>query len=197
MQPVAGFVLLRGTRLVLVVERRWLSRCSACGRRCQARHEQLKPRRWHDFGWAEHPVEIEYAPCRVKCRACEATPVEHVAWADPYQRQTRRLQHRLALECASMPTSHVAVLHGLSWATVHRAEDHALARWDKTRPTTPLVQVGLDEKWLGRRHKNEHKFVSILSNLATGEPIWIGGGRDEAPVRPWRSEERRVGGGGG
>src|SRR5262249_10514339 len=77
MQPVAGFVLLRGTRLVLVVDRRWLSRCSACGRRCQARHEQLKPRRWHDFGWAEHPVEIEYAPCRVKCRACEATPVEH------------------------------------------------------------------------------------------------------------------------
>jgi transposase len=95
------------------------------------------------------------------------------------------LQHRLALECASMPTSHVAALHGLSWATVHRAEDHALERWDKTRPAVPLVQVGIDEKWLGRRHKNEHKFVTIISNLATGEPIWMGEGRDEAAVRPW------------
>jgi len=137
------------------------------------------------MAWAEHPVEIEYAPCRVKCRACQATPVEFVAWADPYQRQTRRLQQHLALECASMPTSHVAALYGLSWATVHRAEDHALERWDRTRLMTPLVQVGIDEKWLGRRHKNEHKFVTIISNLATGEPIWMGEGRDEAAVRPW------------
>ena len=183
--PVAGFALLRGTRLVLVVERRWLTCCSTCGRRCRARHEQLEARRWSDLSWAEHPVEIEYAPCRVKCRACDATPVELVAWADRYQRQTRRLQQRLALECASMPTSHVAAMHGLSWATVHRAEDHALERWDKTRPAVPLVQVGIDEKWLGRRHQNKHKFVTIISNLATGEPIWMGEGRDEAAVRPW------------
>jgi transposase len=182
---VAGFALLRGTRLVLAVKRRWLSRCSRCHRLCRGHHEQLEPRRWSDMAWSEHPVEIEYAPCRVKCGACGATPVELVAWADPYQRQTRRLQHRLALECASMPTSHVAAMHGLSWATVQRAEDHALERWEKTRPDTPLEQVGLDEKWLGRRHQNDHKFVSIISNLATGEPIWMGEGRDEAAIRPW------------
>ena len=184
-QPVAGFALLRGTRLVLVVERRWLSRCSTCHRRCRTCHEQLKPRRWSDMAWAEHPVQVEYAPCRVKCPSCKATPVEFVAWADPYQRQTRRLQQRLAFECASMPTSHVAAAHGLSWATVHRAEDDALKRWEKTRPSTPLVQAGLDEKWLGRRHKNDHKFVSIISDLATGEPLWMGKGRDEPAVRPW------------
>ena len=184
-QPVAGFALIRGTRLVLVVERRWLSRCGTCQRRCRGRHEQLEPRRWSDMAWAEHPVEIEYAPCRVKCRVCKATPVELVAWADAYQRQTRRLQQHLALECSSMPTSHVAAMHGLSWETVHRAEDRAIERWEKTRPIVPLEQVGMDEKWLGRRHKNEHKFVSIISNLATGEPLWMGKGRDEAAVRPW------------
>lgn len=184
-QPVDGFALIRGTRLVLVVERRWRSRCGTCQRRCRGCHEQLEPRRWSDRAWAEHPVEIEYAPCRVKCRVCKATPVELVAWADPYQRQTRRLQQHLALECASMPTSHVAAMHGLSWETVHRAEDQAIERWEKTRPIVPLEQVGMDEKWLGRRHKNEHKFVSIISNLATGEPLWMGKGRDEAAVRPW------------
>ena len=184
-KPVRGFALIRGTRLVLIVERRWIPRCGTCHKQRPRLHEKLGPRRWSDLGWAEHPVVIEYAPCRVKCRSCNATPVELVAWADPYQRQTRRLQHRLALECASMPTSHVAAVHGLSWATVQRAEDHALERWEKTRAPTPLEQVGLDEKWLGRRHKNEHKFVSIISNLATGEPIWMGKGRDEAAVRPW------------
>jgi transposase len=68
-----------------------------------------------------------------------------VAWAEPYQRQTRRLQQHLALQAASVPVMHVAVMHGLSWSTVRRAEGAALARWDATRTKPPLKQVGLDE----------------------------------------------------
>ncbi|MBK6460862.1 MAG: transposase [Myxococcales bacterium] len=94
-----------------------------------------------------------------------------VAWADPYQRQSRRLQQRLAVEAASMPVVHVAALHGLSWLTVHRAEERALARWEATCPTRPLRHVGVDEKWLGRRHHLAHKYVTIVSDLETGEPV--------------------------
>jgi transposase len=108
-----------------------------------------------------------------------------IAWADPYQRQSRRLQHHLAVEAASMPVMHVAALHGLSWLTVRRAEGRAIARWDATRPAVPLRHVGVDEKWLGRRHKLEHKFVTIVSNLETGEPLWIGKGRREETLREW------------
>jgi hypothetical protein len=108
-----------------------------------------------------------------------------VAWADPYQRQTRRLQQRLAVEAASMPVMHVAALHGLSWLTVRRAEERAIERWEMTRPAVPLRQLGVDEKWLGRRHNFEHKFVTIVSNLETGEPVWIGKGRDEITLRRW------------
>jgi transposase len=110
-------------------------------------------------------------------------PVEMVAWADPYQRQTRRLQQRLAVEAASMPVMHVAALHGLSWLTVRRAEERAIARWEATRPAVALRQVGVDEKWLGRRHNFEHKFVTVVSNLETGEPVWIGKGRDEDTLK--------------
>jgi transposase len=185
--PTRDLTRLRGTKLVLVVERRWLPCCGRCGARLQRRssHEQLGERRWADLPWAEHAVEISYAPIRVKCPKCQGTPVEMVAWAAPSQRQTRRLQQHLAVQCASMPTSHVAALHGLSWATVHRAEDHALERWAETRPAVPLEHLGMDEKWLGRRHERFEKFVSIMSNLATGEPIWMGYGRDETAVRPF------------
>jgi hypothetical protein len=93
--------------------------------------------------------------------------------------------HRLALERASTADisrrSHLRTEVG----TVHRAEDQALEPWEKTRPTVPLVQVGMDEKRLGRRHENDHEFVSFISNLATGEPIWMDERRDEAAVRPW------------
>jgi transposase len=108
-----------------------------------------------------------------------------VAWAEPYQRHTRRLQQHLALEAASMPVMHVAALHGLDWRTVRQAEGAALARWDATRKVPPLRHVGMDEKWLGRRHHLEHAFVTIVSNLETGEPIWIGPHRKEETVRAW------------
>lgn len=184
-EPIGGFAVLRETRLVLVVVRRWLPRCSHCGAACRRIHERLGGRRWADLPWAGHPVEIEYAPCRVKCRACGGHPVEMVAWADPYQRQSRRLQHHLAVEAASMPVMHVAALHGLSWLTVRRAEERAIERWEATRPAVPLRHVGVDEKWLGRRHHLDHKFVTIVSNLETGEPLWIGEGRAETTLRSW------------
>jgi len=177
---------LRGMTLVLTVTRRWLARCSTCGRLCRSVHERLRARRWSDLCWAEHPVVIEYAPVRVKCRHCKSTPVELIAWADPHQRQTRRLQQHLAVQAASMPIMHVAALHGLDWSTVRRAEEAALERWKQTRPPVQLRMVGVDEKYLGRRAKHrDDKFITIVSNLESGEPLWIGPGRREETLASW------------
>ena len=84
-----------------------------------------------------------------------------------------------------MPVMHVAALHGLSWLTVRRAEERAIERWERTRPAVPLRHVGVDEKWVGRRHQLDHKFVTVVSNLETGEPLWIGPGRSEQTLRGW------------
>ena len=184
-EAIGGLSLLRETRLVLAVERRWLPRCVECGGPCREIHERLPARRWTDLRWADHPVELRYAPVRVACARCQATRVEMVAWADPYQRQTRRFQQRLTVEAASMPVMHVAAMHGLSWLTVRRAEERAIERWEATRPEVPLRQAGVDEKWLGRRHSLDHKFVTIVSNLETGEPLWIGAGRSEDTFARW------------
>ena len=183
--PVGTLAMVRETRLVLVVERRWLPRCGQCGGPCRDIHEHLSVRRWADLSWAGHSTELRYAPVRVECPRCEAAPVEMLAWADPYQRQTRRLQQWLAVEAASMPIMHVAALHGLSWLTVRRAEERAIERWEATRLAVPLRQAGVDEKWLGRRHTLDHKFVTIVSNLDTGEPVWIGKGRGEDTLQRW------------
>ncbi len=172
------------TRLVIQVKRRWMGRCSCCGQRCRKTHCDEPRRRWHDLPWAEHPVSIEYTPLRVKCSRCRATPVEAVPWADPFQRETRRLQHHMALQAASMPTVRVAAQYGLSWSTVRRAEEMAIARWERTRPRVVLRQVGVDEKYLGRRNSRDEKFVTIVSNLDTGA-----GTRSPAS---WSAGRRRV-----
>lgn len=183
--PARQFAPLREMKVVLVVERRWVGRCSKCGMLCRDVHEHGDERRWADLPWAGHPVQIAYVACRLKCSRCDVAAVEWVPWADAYQRQTRRLQQHLAIQAASMPVMHVAALNGLSWGTVRRAEEQAIARWELTRPTVPLRHVGVDEKWLGRRHRFEHKYVTVISNLETGEPIWIGRGRSENTLRHW------------
>jgi transposase len=96
-----------------------------------------------------------------------------------------RLQQQMGFQAASMSTAHVAVQHGVDWATVRRAELAALARWDATRSPVPLRWVGVDEKWLGRRHSLPHHFVTIISNLETGEPVAIRPGRDQESLTSW------------
>jgi transposase len=182
---VRGYDVLRATKLVLCVRSRWLPRCSGCGAVCRSVHEYGDARRWRDLPWAGHPVAIEYPPRRVKCATCQAHTTEMVAWADPQQRQTRRLQHQIAVECASAPLSHVAERHFMSWSAVRRAEEQAIARWERDRPGVALRQVGTDEKFLGRRNKLDERFVTIVSNLETGEPLWIGLGRSKATLKQW------------
>jgi transposase len=184
--PVRDYLLSTSVRVVLRVERRFArGRCSRCGTICARKYSGKKTRRWDDLLWAGHPTSIEYTPERVKCRHCHGKPLEVLPWADPYQRETRRLQQHIALQTASMPTVRVAAQFGLSWSTVRRAEDSAIARWEAQRPEVKLREIGVDEKYLGRRHRRREKFVTIVSNLETGEPIWMGYGRDEAALKQW------------
>jgi transposase len=184
-EPVAGYDLAADARLVLVLQRRWTARCAKCLALCDICHEKGKVRCWADLPACGHPVIIEYAADRVRCRRCGARAAELLAWADPYQRQTRRLQHHLALDAFSMPLVHVSTKWGLSWHTVRRAELCAIGRWDRATPQPTLTMVGVDEKWLGRRHKRKEKFVTIVSDLATGVPIWIGYGRGSETLKSW------------
>ena len=111
--------------------------------------------------------------------------MQWLPWADPHRRETVRFQQVVALEAASMPVSHVAATYSLSWDTIKGIELQALARWERSRTEVPLRMVGIDEKYLGRRGAWPERYVTIISNLETGEPIWTSPGRGEASVEQW------------
>ena len=184
-KPVSRLLVPPGTRLAVQVGRTWMGRCSGCAKRCLKVKQHLETRTWSDLPWCDHPVTIEYAPDRLKCRHCDSACVELLPWAEPGQHQTMRLQQHMAIDAASMPTSHVAARYGVGWHVVRNAEHHALQRWQATRTPSPLTMVGIDEKYLGRRNKLDDKYVTIVSDLRNGEPIWIGFGRSEATVQSW------------
>src|SRR5262245_15434269 len=49
-------------------------------------------------------------------------------------------------------------------------DKRALRRWAATRPRTPLRYLGADEFFVGKTAK----FLTVVSDLETGEPLWVG-----------------------
>jgi len=166
-------------RLIIEIEHRGLRRftCSGCGRRT-GHVRDAKVRTWDDLPWAEHPVTLRYPLRRLWCRHC-GIRTERVSFAERHARLTRRFRQRIGLDCQSMPTSHAAVRHTVSWGTARRAERAFLDGWDRTRPKHRPRHLGVDEI---QRGKGQH-FWTVLSDLVRGEVIGLHKDRSEDSLR--------------
>lgn len=166
-------------RMRIRVERRGPRRypCSGCGRRT-SRVRSARDRTWDDLPWATHPVTLVYRQRRVDCRAC-GIRTERVDFADTKARVTRRLRQQIGVDCQSMPTSHAAVRHGVSWGKARRAEKAFLAEWDRTRVKRRPRHLGVDEIQRGKGQQ----FWTILSDLVHGEVMGLQKDRSEDSLR--------------
>jgi transposase len=138
----------------------------------------VRERTWDDLPWAGHPVTLLYAQRRVCCRRC-GIRTERIEFADPKARVTRRLRQQIGLDCQSMPTSHAAVRHGVSWSKARRAEAAFLADWDGARPRSRPRHLGADEIHRGKGQQ----FWTVLSDLVRGEVIGLAKDRSEDSLR--------------
>lgn len=165
--------------LTIRIERKGLRRypCSGCGGRV-SRVRSVRDRTWDDLPWAAHPVTLVYAQRRVRCRRC-GIRTERIEFAEPKARVTRRLRQQIGLDCQSMPTSHAAVRHRVSWSKARRAERAFLAEWDRGRPRHRPRYLGADEIHRGKGQQ----FWTVLSDLVRGEVIGLEKDRSEASLR--------------
>lgn len=149
------------------IERRGVRghRCSGCRRRCW-RVRDAKERTWDDLPWAGYRVTLVYRQRRVYCSTC-GIRTEWIGFADSKARVTRRLRQLIGLDCQSMPTSHAAARHSVSWGKARRAERAFLERWDASRPKRRPRHLGADEIQRGKGYR----FWTVLSDLVRGE-VW-------------------------
>jgi transposase len=63
----------------------------------------------------------------------------------------------------------------LAASTVRAIDLRYLQRWSATRRKEPLEQLGVDEIYFGK----QMKFITVVSNLETGEPLWFGQDRKQ------------------
>jgi transposase len=83
---------------------------------------------------------------------------------------SKRFEDSVGQACESAAASRVARQFGLSASTVRAIDQRYLSRWAETRRKPALRQMGVDEIYLGKKQK----FITVVSNLKTGEPLWFG-----------------------
>lgn len=145
--------------------------CSGCGQKfaqCFDRRE----REVRDLPWSVYRVTVVLTVYRVNCPQCgvKNEKIEQLPGKAPF---SLRFEEEVGMACENTPIRQVARRLGLSESTVRGIDQRYLERWRQSRKIPPVRQLGIDEIYLGRKLK----FITVVSDLDTGEPLWFGEGR--------------------
>src|ERR1039458_10155756 len=91
--------------------------------------------------------------------------------------------------CESAAASQVARRFHLPETTVRAIDLRYLERWDQRRRKPALKQIGVDEIYRGKKDK----FLTVVSNLETGEPLWFGKERKKETLDEYFRTQLRSG----
>ena len=141
--------------------------CSGCGGVVEAIHE-ICEREVRDLAVFEFRATVVIELYRLRCPECgpKMERVEQLPSKAPF---AKRFEEAVGQSCESAAARQVARQFGLAQSTVRAIDLRYLERWAAARKKAPLRQMGVDETYLGKKRK----FVTVVSNLETGEPLFI------------------------
>jgi len=142
--------------------------CSGCGGRAP-RVEEVRERTVRDLPWRRYQAIVVVEFCRVRCRKC-GLRVEEVPQLPGKAPFSRDFEDAVGLACESAAARQVARQFRLPESTVRAIDLRYLERWAAARKKPALIQMGVDEIHLGKKQK----FITVVSNLETAEPLWFG-----------------------
>jgi transposase len=142
--------------------------CSGCGRRLHRVHD-LREREIRDLPWSIYSATVVVEVHRLQCPEC-GVRVERIEQLPSKAPFSKRFEEIVGEACESAAASQAARRFHLPEATVRAIDMRCLERWDQRRHKPALKQMGVDEIYRG---KND-KFLTVVSNLETGEPLWFG-----------------------
>ena len=147
--------------------------CSGCGRKFTNVHDSNE-REVRDLPWGEYRTTVVIEVYRVCCPQC-GVKVEKVPQLPSKAPFSKRFEEAVGLACESASVRQVARQFRLAASTVRAIDLRYLQRWSAARRKDPLVQMGVDEIYFGK----QMKFITVVSNLDTGEPLWFGQDRKQ------------------
>ena len=164
----------RGKRLTLWSRRKRGNKqlvCSGCDKLVKEVAETYE-REVRDLPWSEYKTTVVIELYRVRCPDC-GVRAERVPFLPSKAPFSKRYEDAVGQACESAAASRVARQFGLAASTVRAIDQRYLARWSATRRKPALRQMGVDEIFMGKKQK----FITVVSDLDTGEPLWLGSER--------------------
>jgi transposase len=142
--------------------------CSGCGRRI-AEPADVTEREVRDLACFEYRTTVVIELYRVRCPDCglKIEKVDQLPSKAPF---SKRFEEAVGQACESASGRRVAKQFGLAQSTVRAIDMRYLERWNAQRTKPALRQMGVDEIFLGKATK----FVTVVRNLESGEPLWFG-----------------------
>ena len=130
---------------------------------------EIYEREVRDLPWAEYQVTVIVELYRLRCPRCgvkkETTP--QLPSKAPF---SLRFEDEVGRACEGAAAAQVAQRMDMAASTVRAIDLRYLQRWAATRKKPKLKHLGVDEIHLGKKQK----FLTVASNLETGEPLWFG-----------------------
>jgi transposase len=142
--------------------------CSGCGQKFSDAYDTYE-REVRDLPWSEFRATVVVELYRVRCPGC-GVKTEKVPQLPSKAPFSKRFEDAVGLACESAAVRRVAQQFGLSATTVRAIDLRYLKRWAEGRRKPALRQMGVDEIFLGKKQK----FLTVVTNLKTGEPMWFG-----------------------
>jgi transposase len=126
-------------------------------------------RKVRDLPCLEFQTTVVVELFRIRCPDCgvKAERSEQVASKAPY---SKRFEDAVGEACEAAAARQVARRMRLAESTVRAIDLRYLERWEARRRLPPLRHLGVDEIYKGKREK----FLTVVCNLETGEPLWFG-----------------------
>ena len=142
--------------------------CPSCGRRVSKIHDVYE-REVRDLPCFEFLTTVVIELYRLRCPECgvKAEKVDLLPSKAPY---SKRFEDAVGQACECAAARQVARRTGLAESTVRAIDLRYLERWDAKRRQPALRQMGVDEIHRGKKDK----FLTVVCNLETGEPLWFG-----------------------
>ena len=144
--------------------------CSGCGQHVPAsRIQEISEREVRDLPCFEYSTTVVVETYRMKCPRCgfRAEKVPQLPSKAPF---SKRFEEAVGQACESASARQVARRFGMAESTVRAIDLRCLERWEARRRQPPLRQMGVDELYHGKKDK----FLTVVCNLETGEPLWFG-----------------------
>lgn len=142
--------------------------CSGCGRKLENAHD-VSEREVRDLPCMEFRTRVVIEVYRVCCPDC-GIKTEKVLQLPSQAPFSKRFEEAVGEACESAAARQVARRFGLPASTVRAIDLRYLERWAAARRKPALALMGVDEIHLGKKQK----FITVVSNLESGEPVWFG-----------------------